>query len=301
MGNIQQKSVIKKGKLFTDIKQNIRPFDLIAFRGDEFVSNLISKLEKRGKVTARGGTFTHVGMVITDEILDNPLLEHGKLYILESVISGKLGSGVPDIQGKSFLGVQIRDLERVAEAYDQPNGTLVAWIPILENPILKQENIPQIKKKFTDLYREIDGILWDSNFWSLLSALYPKMRIMRPLFEKIFRTQKWLFCSEMVAIIYKHFNILPQIVNPKDVIPADLIFPEEDTDIMPKIAGDIIFIASSIHYSPEQIINISNVKNVIIPLPIKPQSDKTNDAELILNSQIFEIINSQVDIVELHN
>lgn len=238
--------VIKQGLLYNDVKDKIKPLDLLVFRGNDFISDLISVFEKRGNKASSGGNFTHAGMVVTRDILDEPSMKPDKLYILESVISGKLGSGVKDIHGKSFLGVQIRDLEQLIEAYDKPDNTAIAWCPLNNNPILN--NHDDIKRQFTEVFNEINGLMWDANCWSLCSALFPCCRPYRSFVEKTIHTENWLFCSEMVALVYKRLNILPEYVNPKDVIPADLVYPHEDTDQMPKIIQDIVYIVSQCHY-----------------------------------------------------
>lgn len=249
MGNCcchhEKEPCIKYGSLYNDIKQNIRPLDLLVFKGDDFVSGIISLLEKRGHKFAKGGDFTHAGIVITSEILDEPLLQPGKLYIMEATISGNLGAGVPDIHGRSFLGVQIRDLERLIDAYDYPNTTAIAWCSLTDNPCQTTE----IKQRFNQIYNQINGVMWDANCWNLLSALYPCMRPCRPCFDHTLHTEKWLFCSEMVAVVYKHLGILPDYVNPSDVLPADLVFPNEDTDRMPSIINNITYITSLRHHN----------------------------------------------------
>lgn len=250
MGNIltcnKEHANMKKGELFRNVKDRMRPLDLLLFRGDEFVSNIISKLEKRGNKTSRAGNFTHAGIIVTRDILDVPLLKPGKLYVLESTIGGKLGSGVPDIYGRTFLGVQIRDLEILIDAYDRPNSTSIAWCPLYNNPI--ETNLQLVRQKFGEVYDEIDNIWWDANCWSLLSALYPCMRPCRGCIESSLKTKNWLFCSEMVAIIYKKIGIYPEHVNPKDVIPADFICPHEDTDNMPNIIKGVFYITTDLHF-----------------------------------------------------
>lgn len=243
MGNTHQKPITKQGKLLSEVSGQMKPFDLVFFKGDDFVSSFISRIEKRGHRTAKGGNFTHVGMIVNDQILDDSGLTAGKLYVLESVISGKLGYGVKDINGRSFLGVQIRDLEELLVAYDHPNDTAIAWCPLINNPC----NSENVKQRFTQIYRDVYGIMWDANCWSLFSALYPRMRPLRPLIEKLLRTDRWLFCSELMANILRDFAVLPSTVDPKDVIPADLVYPEEDTDPMPKIVSDVVYIISPLH------------------------------------------------------
>ena len=57
---------------FIDIKDQIRPFDLLAFRGTDLISHLVLALEEE-KTGCNG--FSHVGMVVTKEILDSFVLK----------------------------------------------------------------------------------------------------------------------------------------------------------------------------------------------------------------------------------
>jgi hypothetical protein len=246
MGNTNEKPIVKPGRLLSEMKPQMRPFDALLFKGSDFVSGAISVFEKRGHVNAKGGNFTHAGIIVTDEIFANPLLQPGKLYVLESVIGGKLGCGIKDINGKAFLGVQIRDLDELLLAYDKPNSTSVAWCPLINNPCVPG-NVGNIRERFTQFCNGVYGIMWDANCWSLLSSLYPKLRPMRPMIEKALHTENWLFCSELVATIYRNFGVYPQTINPKDVVPADIAYPEEDTDRTPKIVREIIYLTSPIH------------------------------------------------------
>jgi hypothetical protein len=241
--------VIKKGKLYDDIKHQMKPLDALLFRGSDVVSNIISILEKRGKRNSPAGDFTHAGIVINRDILDLPQMDPDKLYILESVMSGTLGCGIKDIYGKTHLSVQIRDLESLINAYDHPDHTAIAWCPLINNPYANHD--PVIKHAFTHIYNDIKGIPWDANCYSLLSSLWECLRPCRPCIETMCHTSRWLFCSEMVATVYKELRIYPDYVNPKDVVPGDIVYPYEDTDEMPTIIDQIVYITSPKHYSPD--------------------------------------------------
>lgn len=239
--------IIKEGLLYTNIMDQIRPLDLVLFKGNSIVSRAICEMEKRGNKLSEGGDFSHVGIIVTSDVLAEPLLQHGKLYVLESTMSGKLGAGVNNIYGRTFLGVQIREFEPLINHYDDPNETAIGWGKLINNPI-DNEDIELVKKRLTPIYNEINGLMWDANCWSSLSAMYPCMRPCRPCAECTIHTEDWLLCSEMVAYVYKKMDILPEYVNPKDVVPADFIVPNEDNDKMPKIVEDIVHITIPKHY-----------------------------------------------------
>jgi len=226
----------------------MRPLDLLVFRGGDFVSNCISVLEKRGHANAQGGNFTHAGMIVDNTIIDEPLLLDNTLYILESTASGKLGSGVYNIYGHAMIGVQIRTLDDVIHAYDVPSETAIAWCPLIHNPLDVVEDLIDIKDTCTKLYRKYNGRAWDANCWSLCSALYPPCRPCRPCIERVLHTEDWVFCSELVADYYVALDILPKTVIPANVLPADLVYPNEDSDDMPVIVSKINEITTQPHF-----------------------------------------------------
>ena len=62
------------------------------------------------------GLWTHVGMVITSDLLNFKNSVPGKLYVWESTMSGSLADGVNDtITNAGKFGVQIRSLEMLTE------------------------------------------------------------------------------------------------------------------------------------------------------------------------------------------
>lgn len=222
----------------SSIKDKIRPLDLMAFRASDCCSDIVFKSElARQKLSLnKGYVFTHVGIIITKNIFNNPNMEDGKLYMLESTVC----TNIPDIEGVVRWGVQIRDLEQVIKDYETSNDTLVAWCPLLNNPSMAIDTAD----KFRKVYDEIRDKKWDANGWSLASALCECLRPCRCCMEHLFGTEDWLFCSEMVAIVYKALNILPTSINPKDVVPDDLVNPKNDSDYMPVITDIPIFIKS---------------------------------------------------------
>jgi hypothetical protein len=84
--------------------------------------------------------FSHVGMVVTSDILDG--LQPGEIYVWESTSS--LGSGVPALRlqddesgskvfrpGRERVGVQLRDMQWVSAKY---RGDIM-WCPVKDNPL----------------------------------------------------------------------------------------------------------------------------------------------------------------------
>src|SRR3990172_5251695 len=106
---------------------SIRPLDLVLFAGGEMVSSLIKFIEYRTLTDRSGGKvmpeeYSHVGVAVTSDILEHPEVKPGRMYIMESTMSGKWGQQLGNIDGTTnmccgFLGVQVRDLMALAPKY----------------------------------------------------------------------------------------------------------------------------------------------------------------------------------------
>jgi hypothetical protein len=195
---------------------NIQPFDIIEFKGGDFVSTgirIVSKASLGGRYQA--GKFSHTGMIITKDVLNIPLLEQGKLYIWESTISGKLGGDVDNIEGHAFLGVQIREFDKVIKSYLTPN-TAAALLKLKDRSPIE---VDDIQAKTLECFNKYNGIPYTINIMQLFAAAYPKVRWLTPTWGKY----KFLFCSELVSCIYRDVGIFPSAIQPCDVIPADFV------------------------------------------------------------------------------
>lgn len=227
---------VKKGELYSHMRSQLVPFDLVLFNGGDFVSDFISYMEKKNlknppkKSNLTPGEFSHVGMIVTSDILQHELVKPGKIYILESTLGGKLGSGVKNIEGHTFFGVQLRDFDELMPKYDKPNNTSIAVAHLRYNPWVygSAESRASIRSRFTEVFDRVNGIPYNANPYSLLAAIFPCLRPEREVVEDLFGTKKWLFCSELVALIYKTFGIYPFYVNIENIVPMDLV---QDSDI----------------------------------------------------------------------
>jgi hypothetical protein len=219
--------VKKEGVPYSSVKDSIRPLDLILFRGNDFVSKSIQKLSAR-ELGPDARKYSHCGIIVTREILDIPELEFNKLYIFESTVSGKLGGNVRNIQGRAFLGCQIRDFDAVINSYDTPADTQVRWCKLKNNPFddaISKDNMEYIKLIKSNLkfcYDMYNGAPYTVNLFQLFAAMIPKLRSCRP---RVFM-HTFLFCSELVAIIYKVIGVFNG--EPANVVPADFAVADED-------------------------------------------------------------------------
>ena len=117
----------KPGCPYWEIREKMTTFDLLLFRGTDFVSNAIARVEafEDGRQVRDIANFTHAGLVIRGRDLMPPItveeahwLCMDGVYVLESTMSGKLADGCYDVNGKTHLGVQLRNLDDVVMHYD---------------------------------------------------------------------------------------------------------------------------------------------------------------------------------------
>mgnify|MGYP002351034239 FL=1 len=96
---------------YKDISNKIKPFDLIAFRGGDIISDLISIVEKYHLGI---GDFSHLGMIVTSDILpyyiinnEKIYLDPKKIYIFESTIS----YDIPFVDGVTFWTHSVQNFQ----------------------------------------------------------------------------------------------------------------------------------------------------------------------------------------------
>ena len=246
----KRKYIYKEGELMSDILPKLKPFDAIFFKGDALLSQIIKTLCNTKIRSDKQIGFTHVGVVITSDIITHDNILPHKKYIFESIINIKSSSSIRDINGKLFSGVQIRDLDDVVRYYDKSNKTQVAYGMLLNNPIDTQP-ISQLKKKFNDFFVRYHMKSYDFNPYSLISSAYSCLRPCRDVVEAICNTEDFYFCSEIVALLYKHIGVYPNSVNEKDVLPIDISYSELDRDGTPKIIKKLVLITTPIHHIPK--------------------------------------------------
>lgn len=209
---------------FEEIRDEIKPFDLIAFRGGDLASQLISVFEK---YEVGVGNFTHVGMVVTADILpfchkptENGkseifVLDPHKIYLYQSTFTYDVPyivDGVQDVTtGKGYFGVQLCDMEEVIPNYISNKTTKVAYCKLVDNPwnpnFLEDESLSSeslkvrrdlLQKEFQDFFKEYQGRMYEMDPISLLSAMFPTLRTVRDYQDKltyrlIKKLNKWGF------------------------------------------------------------------------------------------------------------
>ena len=231
----------KPGALYSQERHTLRPLDLLLFAGEDGISGMIRFLQERGIESERKinlestDVFSHVGIVVTSEILDSPLIEEGKIYVWESTISGRFGQNVQNVRHEDFLGVQLRNLDELFPAYDDPPSTWIAVCHLSNNPYdlaPSEDEKVYLKRRFTAIFDRLDGVRYDLNPVALASSIFPVLRPTRRQMKKILEGSgakilsapaEWLFCSELAATVYRDMGLYPESIIPDNVLPMDLI------------------------------------------------------------------------------
>ncbi len=247
------------------------PLDLIFFRGTDYISDTIRVLEK---ATTGLNDFSHVGMLVNTEIRPSvKQLQKERWYVWESTMSETEGimanyaDNQPNMEtGTGKFGVQIRDLEHVVSTYTGKGGR-VAWASLYNNPWHRTTFLPKERKKLIknirSLHREVGDRSYNANFLTLLAVIIPCLRDPRDEFEEILteghsvlvswgihKAKKndigpagWLFCSELVALIYQKIGLIPPDKDPRNVLPVD--FLGVDVDGIPRLVDLPLYIKSN--------------------------------------------------------
>lgn len=252
---------------YEKLKNKLTPLDLLLFKGTDCVSDTIRFCEEE---ELKDGLFSHCGLVVNSEILPNvKQLVKGKWYVWESTLSATHGilrdftDGVPSITGQGKFGVQIRDLEAVVNAYLKTPNTKIAWCKLITNPWNKKDKEGYFayynrKKKLietvTDTHLIYGNRTYDCNVFDLLGALFPIFRIPRDIFDELLVCDEkiltsidinidptgWLFCSELVTIVYQRIKLIDLTVNPHNIVPVDFILINDSP--VPKLVEMPIYV-----------------------------------------------------------
>lgn len=200
----------------------MQSFDILLFKGTDVVSMTISKLEK---LVVGTDQFAHVGVVLcgSDFPKNHRLFSDSITYVFESTMSGNFTDGVVAADdGKSHLGVQIRDFGEVLKSYSGD----IAWGRLLP----QYRKMVDSKKMVVQEYIKYNSLNYDALPLDLLGAVFPEVRVVRDsgclgcLWLPCRKFMKrGMFCSELVTCIYKDIGIIPKTVCSSNVVPVDFL------------------------------------------------------------------------------
>ena len=246
-------SKAKPGVAYAELKDKMCTFDLLLFRGTDAISGAISRIER---AKTGYGDYTHVGIVVRGIDLvpaieaegEDKWLKSDAVYVFESTISGEMADGCMDVHGESHLGVQLRVLDDVVAHYDRPAKSRLAWCSMQDSKrpacCAVQVDLRSAVRAAFEKYR---GLRYDLSAVDLAACAFPSMRCLRnskafsrvrDLIGRVVYSSKradgakgadndiiskWQFCSELAANIYRDLGILPQTVEPQNVMPVDFL------------------------------------------------------------------------------
>lgn len=243
----------KPGVDYESIRGKIRTLDTLLFKGSDIVSKTIIKIE--GALDGTEAQFSHAAMAIEGKHLlpcvrdsERGWLREDGLYIFESTMSGTLAEdGVKDVEGRSHLCVQLRDMDKVVRAYDLGNPeTRIAWCPVKDS--LRPPDGPAFRAEMRAAYDRYLGLSYDASVLDLGGAAIPVVRAVRDCWvvkavrdlcsrstrnvdgdnlPKDNKPSHWQFCSELCTNIYRDLGLVPMSCNPENVMPQDMV-PRED-------------------------------------------------------------------------
>ena len=253
-------------KIIADFIAQVRPLDLIVFRGRDTVSNVIRTLEN---LTTGNGEISHVEVAITMDWCSEikPLSEFNvkptTMLSWGSTMSGSLNDGAVNIEtGAGTFGVQFRVLENLIKHYLTKPTANVGLCRLLDNPTCQRRGESlgdytsrtlKLREDLNRAYAKYDGRLYNANPLALLGAMFPAVRQIRDgaseAVSKFIDVNKWLFCSELVANVYIETGVITdatdgvvdgKVLDSADVLPVDFLGVDNDgiknnicdTDIM---------------------------------------------------------------------
>ena len=256
---------------YVQLVDKMRPLDIIAFNGADIVSDIVDLAQK---YFLGSGEFTHVAMVVTDEILPYKGLEPGKIYIWESTISGDPFGLSDDVvtmdTGKCYMGVQLRDLEEVLYKYLSNSGTskaFAAWCPLYNNPCNRkpvesdseyESRMHDVKTKFREIFDTYHHRSYELDVANMLASIYKPARWYRDAYnsftKRLYEGLRWLrivgpreqgpsgwqFCSELITRVYQEYGIISNEYDPSNAVPMDFFGFDEDG--MPNITDNPVYI-----------------------------------------------------------
>lgn len=195
----------------------IRPLDLLVFYSGDLISVAVAKVQ--AKVT--GADVSHVGIAINRKACPALQVLDDDMYIWESTISGILNDGVFNAEtGRVTFGVQIRKLRDLIIAYSAKKTSNIGHAALIRPVTLTL----QLRQKMCALYERYNGQKYDLNPVNLLSAAFPSLRGVRKALNAVgIGGSGWLFCSEFVTQVYMELGIIRCALNPKNILPADLL------------------------------------------------------------------------------
>ncbi len=218
----------------------LEPLDLILVQGVTPFSELIMG----GGAALRGnGEFSHCALVINKEICPDIVLDAhippDTLLLMDVNIA--IFEETKDIEsGKISFGGQIRDLDKLITEWTA-HGCGIAVCKLKNNPFTNaikcgdSDEIINIRHKMSKIYNKYlkmgEASVYELNIFALLGTIFPQVHDIRNKVNNIqlfLDEHPWVFCSELVCIIYQELGIIKTSADPETFVPVDFV----DSSIM---------------------------------------------------------------------
>lgn len=240
MGCGDSKLKYKPGIPLSSIKDQLQPLDMIIFRGNGWDSRAILLGQKLG---LGSGDWTHMGLVMTTDIIPIQNGVKGQLYIWESVLSGSLGDGINNIEtDQGRFGVQIRKLDDVIGKYDMSTETKIGWCQLLKNPLSRQlgdsDETYYLRRqstidKLVNFQQEHGDSVYEYNCFRMCLSVCSRSNNVKP---SIFGRSDRLFCSALIVTIYQSLGLIHLEIDATKIAPMELVEKyNPDADTLPDL------------------------------------------------------------------
>lgn len=212
-----------------------RPLDLVFIAGDTLFSTLILE----GSAYLRGnGEFSHCGIIVNRDLCPRIKTESDDLLLMEVTVS--TADHTKSIEtGQSSIGGQVRSLRDVLMEYSE-KGMRIALGRLKNNPYISGVNDGvdgadgcDVRSVLCDVYNDYicdDKSVYEPNILALLGTVIPGVRMLRDEVDRLFSDVRekcpWLFCSELICIIYCNLGLLPNDIDKQAYLPVDFIIPD---------------------------------------------------------------------------
>eukprot|EP01137_Pigoraptor_chileana_P000446 Opistho-2@36659 len=210
---------------YEEVLRRASPLDMFFFQGSAAFSAAIRHTEK---LAFGVGDFSHVGIIVTTDVLPITNGVKGRLYVWEAIKGGN--PAAPDVETREVRpGVQIRDVEAVLKMYVKPGLSRMAWARLKDNPCCAgDESLAKTRTRLTELHAMFNGAPYDANVVHLASAMSEKIHALRKAFaadaeSSMSESDAAMFCSEWATRVYQAAGVFPEDFSAEQMAPQEFL------------------------------------------------------------------------------
>lgn len=217
-----------------ELKTQLTSLDLVFYRGGDHVSDTIRGIPR----VSPKNQFSHIGVIITDNILPNAGLIPGQLYVLESMyslIAPNINNEIISLEHVGgFYGLQIRNLELVVKSYNKK----LVFGKIKDNPWLNGYKKYGIRQHVHTLFNDLNGRGYRQQFtwrhpltWRHRKIHHIQMMVgFEPVIirgvnlprNQLKTSDNTLFTSQLIMSLYQKIGLISSRYDAEILTPQDL-------------------------------------------------------------------------------